>query len=65
MIKYTIGIDLGGTFIKIGLIRSGKILHFIVLPADSEKGLRINLPKIKDGINNLLHNNEVHTSELA
>ena len=65
MIKYTIGIDLGGTFIKIGLIRSGKILHFTVLPADSEKGLRINLPKIKDAINNLLHNNEVHISELA
>ena len=49
MIKYTIGIDLGGTFIKIGLIRSGKILHFTVLPADSEKGLRyIQIPTLRN-----------------
>ncbi|WP_233551698.1 hypothetical protein [Parabacteroides sp. AF48-14] len=48
---YTIGIDLGGTFVKIGLVESGKVLNFKVLPAHSEKGLRNNLPEIKDTIN--------------
>lgn len=65
MLKHTIGIDLGGTFIKIGLIRSGKMINVIVLPANSGKGLRINLPKIKDAINKLLYDNEVRTSELV
>ena len=53
MIKYTVGIDLGGTFIKIGLIQSGQVLNFIILPAYSEKGLRSNLPKIKEAVNAL------------
>ena len=53
MIKYTVGIDLGGTFIKIGLIQSGQVLNFIILPAYSEKGLRSNLPKIKEAANAL------------
>lgn len=62
---YTIGIDLGGTFIKIGLINSCKLLDFIVLPAHSEKGLRCNLPRLKEAINGLLHKNEIGTPDLA
>lgn len=62
---YTIGIDLGGTFVKIGLVESGKVLNFKVLPAHSEKGLRNNLPEIKDTINNLLYNSGVQITDLA
>jgi len=65
MIKYTVGIDLGGTFIKIGLIQSGQVLNFIILPAYSEKGLRSNLPKIKEAVNALLHDSKIRTSDLV
>lgn len=62
---YTIGIDLGGTFVKIGLIESGKVLNCIILPAYSKKGLRDNLPGIKDAINGLLSNYRIKIMDLA
>lgn len=61
----TIGIDLGGTLVKIGLIRSGKIADVIILPAHSEKGLQPNLPSIKEAINKLLIKHDVDTGRLA
>lgn len=62
---HTIGIDLGGTFVKIGLIESGKILNYKILPAHSGKGLRKNLPGIKDAINGLLSNDGIQITDLA
>lgn len=62
---YTIGIDLGGTLVKIGLIHAGKISDVAILPAHSEKGLQPNLPQIKDVINNLLLKNKVDSTQLA
>lgn len=62
---YTIGIDLGGTLVKIGLIHAGKIVDIRILPADSQKGLQPNLPRIKEAVNHLLVQNEVDTAALS
>lgn len=62
---YTIGIDLGGTLVKVGLIHAGKIMDRCILPAHSEKGLQSNLPAIKETINKLLSQNRVDSSQLA
>ncbi len=56
---YTIGIDLGGTLVKIGLIRSGKLIDLCILPAQAEKGLLPNLPRLKETVNRLLVQNQV------
>lgn len=62
---YTIGIDLGGTYVKLGLVCSGKVIDTVVLPACSGKGLKYNLPQLKGAVNTLLQRNEVHTDQLA
>lgn len=62
---YTIGIDLGGTLVKVGLIHAGKIADRLVLPAHAEKGLQPNLPAIKEAVNKLLSQNKVDTSRLT
>lgn len=62
---YTIGIDLGGTLVKIGLIQAGTIADVRVLPAHSQKGLQPNLPQIKEAVNQVLAENRVDTSQLA
>ena len=43
---YRIGIDLGGTRIKIGLVREGVVISCRIFPADSEKGLNSQLNQI-------------------
>ena len=40
---YFVGIDLGGTVIKIGLVSDGKVLDTIRLEADSRNGLAARL----------------------
>lgn len=62
---YTIGIDMGGTFVKIGLVCTGKLIDTIVLPAHSEQGLQPNLPHIKEAVNKLLLYNKVAIQQLA
>lgn len=62
---YTIGIDLGGTLVKVGLIHAGKITDRRILPAHAEKGLQSNLPAIKEVINKLLSQNRVDSSQLT
>lgn len=47
---YTIAIDLGGTIIKIGLLREGKILDCIQMESHLSLGLLPNLPRIKKEI---------------
>ncbi len=53
MKKNSIGIDLGGTRIKIGIVADGGIKAKKVIPA-KVTGLRANLPDLKNGINQLL-----------
>ncbi len=63
MNNFFIGIDLGGTRIKLGLISNdegnNRLLDKTIIPAQSAKGLATSLPVIKDHINNLLNSNNV------
>ncbi|MGN6212611.1 ROK family protein [Parafilimonas sp.] len=63
MNNFFIGIDLGGTRIKLGLISNdegnNRLLDKKIIPAQSAKGLATSLPIIKDHINNLLNSNNV------
>ncbi len=49
-----IGIDLGGTIIKIGVVEGGKILALDRIDADSRAGLGKMLPSMTDSIRRLL-----------
>ncbi|MEH0152550.1 ROK family protein [Limibacter armeniacum] len=51
---YTIGLDLGGTKIKIGLIHNGQIVEEIEVDAASHLGLQNRLPVLEKEINQLL-----------
>lgn len=61
---YSIGIDLGGTLVKIGLICSGKIIGFTILEANARKGMAANLPFIADAINDLIAKANIDASQL-
>ncbi len=53
--KYVVGVDLGGTSIKIGLVNSeGKILKKISLPTHSTKGPKAVIKEIKKGVQTIL-----------
>lgn len=52
--KYVLGIDLGGTFIKVGVIRDGELLAYNTFASDSERGLQRNLPLIRQAAERLL-----------
>lgn len=51
--KYTAGIDLGGTIIKIGLNDGGKLLGTVRIPADSAAGLGPALDRIAGAVDSL------------
>jgi glucokinase len=54
-----IGIDLGGTSIKAGLVdRQGKILKRIIIDSNAEQGPDAVINQIKSGINRLLKSNK-------
>ncbi len=64
MNNFFIGIDLGGTRIKLGLISSdnhgnNSLIDKKIIAAQSAKGLAVTLPQVKDHINNLLNSNNV------
>lgn len=64
MKKYSVGIDLGGTSVKIGLVTDGGIVSRKIIPANSGNGLAVNLPSLHKEINNLLISNHVNASNL-
>lgn len=69
MNNFFIGIDLGGTRIKLGLIRSdnngnNSLVDKKIVPAQSAKGLAATLPLIKEHINDLLSSNNIGTLDL-
>ncbi|MDR2563453.1 MAG: ROK family protein [Prevotellaceae bacterium] len=61
---YTIGIDLGGTIIKIGLLRNGKICDFLSLEATSPKGLASKMQKIHNEIDKILEKFHVEKNKI-
>jgi glucokinase len=64
MKQYAIGIDLGGTVIKLGLVQNHKIIEERMVDAHSQKGLKPNLEIIEAQINSLLQQYEIEASHL-
>ncbi|MEJ7739850.1 MAG: ROK family protein [Chitinophagaceae bacterium] len=63
-----IGIDLGGTRIKIGIVVDGRLLISSVINADPENGLHLHLPLIKECILQLIRQtctNDIHCIGMA
>ncbi len=58
-----IGIDLGGTRIKTGIVADGRLLASAVMEAAAGKGLRVHLPFIKDHILRLMK--QTHTGPVS
>lgn len=54
MEKFAIGIDLGGTRVKIGLILGDQLIAKTIIPARSAEGLAASLPFIETEINTML-----------
>lgn len=57
MLKVTIGIDMGGTNIKLGFVHEGQLLAKTSIPALSTKPLSDRLDVVKTHINRLLRDN--------
>src|SRR4030042_3959203 len=59
--KYAVGVDLGGTFIKLGIVSaSGKIQRKISIDTKAEEGPDRILSQIKKGIKELLSKNKLN-----
>lgn len=56
--KYRIGIDLGGTRIKIGLVKDGKVFKSRIFAVRSNRSLQILLPFLKKAIIELIKSDE-------
>jgi len=65
MKKKTIGIDLGGTFIKVGLIGNGQIIDSQIFEANMRNGLEANLPHLTSVIQKLINHNNITEKDLA
>lgn len=51
---YKIGVDLGGTRIKIGLVKNGEVISVNILKSNPKIGLKANLPLIEEKILDLI-----------
>ncbi len=60
----TIAIDLGGTIIKIGLLKSGHLIDRIEIKAQSASGLKPQLPELEKAIEQLLCQNKLNEKDL-
>lgn len=65
MSKSSIGIDLGGTRIKLGLLQDDNLLEKRVIDAKSKQGLQANLPEMEIAIDEMLANNGVGDGALS
>jgi glucokinase len=54
-----VGIDLGGTRVKLGLIKNDVLVEKKIIPAQSHQLLAASLPVIKSQINDLLQSNNI------
>ncbi|MEO7119988.1 MAG: ROK family protein, partial [Ginsengibacter sp.] len=59
MNNFFIGIDLGGTRVKLGLVKDDVLIDKKMIAAQSAKGLAASLPFIKEHIDSLLQTNNV------
>ena len=65
MSKSSIGIDLGGTRIKLGLLQGNQLLEKRVIDAKSDLGLQANLPGVELAIDEMLDNNALVAANLS
>jgi len=61
---FSIAIDLGGTFIKIGLLKNGELIVRKEIPAQSASGLKSQLPELESVINQLLQTNQLSAKDV-
>ena len=59
MNQFSIGIDLGGTRIKLGLLKNGTIVEKKIFDAESAKGVQANLSNIETAIDHLLEKHQI------
>src|ERR1044072_5699343 len=59
MNDFFVGIDLGGTRVKLGLIQGNKLIDKIIIPAIADEGLAASLPIIKNHIETLLASHHI------
>ena len=64
MDTFSIGIDLGGTRIKSGLVKNNILIEKKIIDAESNKGLQSNLHKLETAIEDLLKKYEVKPGTL-
>lgn len=64
MDEFFIGIDLGGTRVKLGLLGNDELIDKKIINAQSVKGLRASLPILKEHINHLLQSNNIGKNKL-
>ena len=62
--KPTIAIDLGGTIIKIGLLKGGQLIGRTEIIAQSASGLKPQLPELEKAIDQLLQSNQLRKNEV-
>ena len=56
--NFTVAIDLGGTIIKIGLLREGQLIDRKEVVVQSASGLKPQLPELETVINQLVQTNQ-------
>jgi glucokinase len=64
MNKFSIGIDLGGTRIKLGLLNNDSLLEKKIFDAQSAKGLQANLHNLETAIDDLLEKHQIKPNML-
>ncbi len=62
--NFTIAIDLGGTFIKIGLLQNGELVDRKEVVAQSASGLKNQIPALESEINQLMLVNKVQKEDI-
>jgi len=62
--QYTIAIDLGGTIIKIGLLKSGQLIDRKEVLARSQSGLKSQLVELESTIDQLLKNHQISKEDV-
>jgi glucokinase len=62
--KFTIAIDLGGTIIKIGLLKSGQLIDRMECMARSQSGLQPQLAELESIIDQLLQSHQIRKEDV-
>ena len=62
--EHTFAIDLGGTIIKIGLLKTGQLIDRKEVRAQSVSGLKAQLPELETAINQMLQSNHLTNEDV-